>query len=121
MYLTALGLELFRIQLLARGSSPVIMRYCRIAPLTTITYHVKEHQAAKNVSTFIAGLKKDVKSMRAHISSMEDNTLKLIDVEDKVDKMEADAEATNSTPEFVVNDETGRCPLTLLTTGPPPR
>ena len=32
VYLTSLGIELFRIQLMAIWSSPVIMRYCRLAP-----------------------------------------------------------------------------------------
>ena len=119
VYLTGLGLELYRIQLLARWSSPVVMRYCRLAPLSSITDHVREHQAANNVSKLIAGIKNDVKSMKNQIASMETNTLKLIDIETKVSKLESDAEATNAPPQFVVNDETGCCHTILAMTGPP--
>ena len=76
----------------------MVMRYCRLAPLSTITDHVKEHQAANSVSKLIAGIKKGVKSMKAHITNMGSSTLKLIDIETKVDKLEADAVAANSPP-----------------------
>ena len=67
----------------------------------------------------IAGIKNDVKSMKTQIAIMETNTLKLIDIETKVGKLEADAEAINVPPQYVVNDETGCCHTILVMTGPP--
>ena len=57
VYLTSLRMELYRIQLLARWSSPVIMHYARLAPLTNITEHVRELQVAENMSNMIKNIK----------------------------------------------------------------
>ena len=56
--------ELFRIQLLASWSSPVIMRYARLAPLTGLTEHVQELQTTNNVAKIIAKMLEDIGGMR---------------------------------------------------------
>ena len=119
VFLTSLGLELFRIQLLARWSSPVIMRYCRLAPLSSITDHVREHQATNSVAKFLASLKKDVSGMSSQMAKMEEDTLKLLNIEAKVDKLETAAAAASQVPEYVINDDTGCCHKILVHSGPP--
>ena len=53
VYLTSLRMELHRIQLLARWSSPVIMHYARLAPLANVAEHVRELQVADNMSDMV--------------------------------------------------------------------
>ena len=41
MYLSSLGIELLKIQMLARWASPIITHYTRLAPLRSITNDFK--------------------------------------------------------------------------------
>ena len=41
VYLSSIGIEVSKIMLLARWDSPVVLHYCRLAPLKTITHDFK--------------------------------------------------------------------------------
>ena len=112
-------IELYRIQLLARWASAIIMRYCRLAPLTTITSHVRELQASNSVAKVIDKLNADVKAMADQLAVMDMNTQKLMNIEVNVASMEKQAEEAAAPPKYVVDDETKCCDTILCMAGSP--
>ena len=119
VYLTSLRMELFRIQLMARWSSPVIMRYARLSPLTDITDHVKELQVSNNLAKIVDRIRKDVKGMSKQLEDMDMTTRKLLEIEAKVADMQEIVDESNKDPPFVINEDTGCCHKILLKSGPP--
>ena len=119
VHLTAMRVELFRIQLLARWASPVIMRYARLAPLTGLTEHVQELQTTNNVAKIIAKMRNDIGSMKDMFKGWDENTSKLMDIELKVANLTGKIEEYTKDPEFVMNEATKICHRVLHMRGPP--
>ena len=104
---------------MARWTSPVILRDCHLAPLSSITDHVKEHQASNSVAKLLVILKKDITSMSSQMAKMEEVTMKLLNIEAKVDKLELATDAASRVPEYVIHDDRGCCHRIIVHTGPP--
>ena len=119
VHLTAMSVELFRIQLLARWSSPVIMRYARLAPLTGLTENVQELQTTNNVAKIIAKLRKDIGGMKDMFKNWEENASNLKDIELKVANLNDKIDDYAKDPEYVINDATKICHRVLHMRGPP--
>ena len=58
--LARMGIEIFKIQLLARWASPVVMHYAREAPMATITAQFKSAMMKDTSGDLIAKLTKGI-------------------------------------------------------------
>ena len=61
------------------------------------------------MAKLLATLKKDMTSMSSQMAKMEEDTLQLLNIEAKVDKLELAADAASRVPEYVINYDTGCC------------
>ena len=118
VYLTGLRMELFRIQLMARWSSPVIMRYARLSPLSNITDHVRGLQTSNNMAKIVDRIRREVSGVTQQLAKMDVSTRRLLTMEAKIADIEAQAE-TDKHLEFVVNDDSKCCHRVLIKTGSP--
>ena len=84
--LARLGIDIFKIQLLARWASPVVLHYARDAPMETITAQVKTALAKDTIGELINKLTKDVAMMETELKNMDQHTLDLIRLELEVVK-----------------------------------
>ena len=82
--LAALNLELWKIQLLARWASPLILHYARLAPLAGITQQVKELTETRTLGKLIEELRQDMRSMKETLPGIDENTKRLLELEIKV-------------------------------------
>ena len=89
-----LGLELFKIQLLARWASPVILHYAQLAPLEGITRQVKHLKDTKSLGELIQELRGDIAAIKTKLPNIDSQTNKLLELEvrvaDILDKKEGD-------------------------------
>ena len=74
VYLSSLQLELFKIQLMARWSSPIIMRYARSASLQGLTAHVADLQSGSSLAKTLKGLQSRVDEVDAKLAALDVHT-----------------------------------------------
>ena len=117
MWLAGMRLDLFRIQLLARWASAIVLHYARLAPLKDITEHVRELETANSLGKVIKALKDDLASMKKKMAKMDDNTKSLLQRE--VSIAVATDKAKERRPQYVTNTTTGCCNLVALAQGEP--
>ena len=115
VYLAAKRVELLRIQLLARWSSPIILHYARLAPLTGLTEHLKELEEVNSLGKVVKALKDDIASMQKKMT-MDDNTRKLLEREVQLASIQ-DAPAESTT--YVINSKTRCCHTVAYMAGHP--
>ena len=106
VHLTGKRLELFRVQLLARWASPVILHYARLAPLVGLTEHVRELQEVESLSTVANGIQQGLTGIEAKLRALDDNTAKLIRMEAHIQALTTKLDETNAGPIFVQNTVT---------------
>ena len=114
VYLSTVGIEVFKIQLLARWSSPIVTHYTRLAPLKTLAKDFK-HAAALKLGAETSARSKanegQLKKMRAILTKeakkWEEEFAKLNELIDKV-KKEA------GPPRYLLNTVTGAIHQILL-------
>ena len=114
-----LRMELFRTQLMARWSSPIIMRYARLSPLSDITDHVRELQTSNNMAKLAGRIRPEVSGVTQQLANLDDATRKLLNMEANVADLKVQREADKREPEFVINDDAKCCHRVLLKVGPP--
>ena len=123
--LSKLGIELFKIQLLARWASPVVLHYAREAPLETLTTQVKSSIAGDTVKELVDKLRKEVDGLKAELAKLDNNTAYLLKMEAEVARLtDAQDEAAideTAAKEFecVVNPVTKKCHRVLIKSGVP--
>ena len=119
VYLTGLRMELFRIQLMARWSSPVVMRYARLSPLSNITDQVRELRTSNNMANIVDRIRREVTGVTQQLAKIDDSTRWSLTMEAKAADVESQAEADKRLPEYVVNDDSKCCRRVLVKVGPP--
>ena len=116
VFLTALKVELYRIQLLARWQSPVIMHYARLAPLKSLTDQVKDVQSAMSLGKLMAEVQGSIEELTRKYAHLEANVL----AELKGDILATQRAATPAADRgFVRNDKTKCHHKVLVKTGHP--
>ena len=80
VYLASKGVELQRIQLLARWSSPIILHYARLAPLSGLTAHLRELEEVNSLGKVVKAPKDEITNMNTKLKSMDENTRRLLDI-----------------------------------------
>ena len=119
VYLTGLRMELYRIQLMARWTSQVIMRYARLSPLSSITDHVRELQTSNSMAKLVDRIRRDVAGVTQQLAQMDTATRKLLDLEVQITDLEEQWASDKRETEYVINEDTNCCHRVLLKTGPP--
>ena len=100
-YWASIGLEVFKIQILARWGSPVILRYVSEAPLQTITVDVQKRASLDKVWSAISELDKALSEDRVNAS--EEGC-----VQSRENKIPVQSEQTfESGPSWVINPKSG--------------
>ena len=123
--LARLGIEVFKIQLLARWASDVVLHYARGAPMETITSQVRSALADKTVTDLIEHLTAEVSQPKEDMAKMDTHTAKLLDIEAEVVRLTQEAESTPAAKEdteeaqYVINTITNKCHKILTRTGNP--
>ena len=112
-------MELYRIQLMARWSSPVIMRYARLSPLSSITDYVRELQTSNSMAKLVDQIRRDVSGVTQQLAQMDVATRKLLALEVKITDREEQRAADKRGTEYVINEDTNCCHRALLKVGPP--
>ena len=104
---------------MARWSSPVIMRYARLRPLSNITDHVRELQTSNDMANIVDRIRREIMGVTQQLAKMDDSTRRLLSMEAKIADVESQAEADKRLPEYVVNDDSKCCRRVLIKTGSP--
>mgnify|MGYP002281116694 CR=1 FL=1 len=124
--LSRLGLEVYKIQLLARWGSDVVLHYVRESPLETITKQVRGAIADKTVTDLVAKLAGEVDTLKKGLAAMDDSTAHLLRLEaelsqlkSKQDEDEAKGEGIVEKGSYIINPITGKCHKALVYTGLP--
>ena len=81
MDMSILGLELCKIQLLARWAWPVVLHYARLAPLEGITRQVKDLNDTKSLGKLLQELKGDIAAIKTKLPDLDSQTHKLLELE----------------------------------------
>ena len=76
--MAAHGLELFKLQLLARWSSDVILRYVRESPLKTLTSDYLRKQGANSVDEILAAMQSQSEEVKKRLESLDTRTMDMI-------------------------------------------
>ena len=69
-YLSGIGVELYKLALLARWSSPIIMRYVGEAPLATVTSDCRKLLAGAQLHTLVEDLNRKVEQNLVRLESI---------------------------------------------------
>ena len=112
-------MELYRIQLMARWSSPIIMRYARLSPLSSITEHARELQTSNSIAKMVDRLRREVSGATQQLAEMDTATRRLLALEVKITDLEEQRAAEKMETEYVINEDTNCCHRVLLKVGPP--
>ena len=117
VWLAGMRLDLYRIQLIARWASAMVLHYARLAPLKDITERVRELETVNSLGEVIKALTDDLASMKNKLAKMDSNTKALLEKEVAI-AVAAD-QAKKQTPKYVTNTTTGCCHLVSLATREP--
>ena len=117
VWLAGTRLYLYRIQLIARWASAMVLHYARLAPLKDITERVRELETVNSLGKVIKPLTDDLASMKNKLAKMDSNTKALLEKEVAI-AVAAD-QAKKQTPKYVTNTTTGCCHLVAMATGEP--
>ena len=117
VWLAGMRLDLYRIQLIARWASAIVLHYARLAPLKDITEHVRELGTVNSLGKVIKYLKDDLTQMKKKLLKMDANAKTLLEKE--VTVAIATEQAKKTAPKFVVNSVTGCCHLIAVASGEP--
>ena len=123
VYLSSLQLELFKIQLLARWSSPIILHYARSAPLVGMTAHVASLQSGTSLAKTLREFKGSLASVNAKLARLDSHTAshlrQELDLTARVQHLES-LPRTPDTQRYVVNTNSGKYHCILTHHGFPP-
>ena len=115
--LAALGLELWKIQLLARWASAQILHYARLAPLTGLTAQVRELQSSSSLGKMLEELRSSVGQLSSELASLEASTLEALRTE--AHQREQLAKSLDTPADIIVNNKTRAHHKVLVMTGSP--
>ena len=107
IYFSERNLEIYKIQLLARWASPVILHYARAAPLRNITEAVRDLNDINSLGKVIRTLKNDIKHIKANMSGIDGKTQKMLELEVAISNEREKQETSSSPPQYVRNLSTG--------------
>ena len=115
-----LNLELFKVQLLARWGSPVILHYARLAPLQGLTAQIKDLNSVGSLGKIVSQLRSKVKAIRDAVPAMDEYTQQLVELEVKMANL-IESKVSAKPPELPVvrNEKTGCHHHIIDTDGPP--
>ena len=105
MEFAVVNVDTYRIELLGRWGSDVVMRYAKLAPLTNLTEHVRDLQTTATLSDVIAELRTSLGVLSERFSEMK--TYVLDELRGEVKVADATAAETKAGEDFVVNSKTG--------------
>ena len=103
--LAELNVDMFRIQLLGRWGSDVVMRYARLAPIKHITEHVQELQSTSSLTEVIKELRESLADLSAKHAHLKQHIVE--ELREEMKAQEAIAVEATEDEEFVVNTKTG--------------
>ena len=105
-YFAYLGMELFKIQLLARWESSVIMHYARLAPIKGVAQHTVTLKTQTRLPDIIKELQASVVEMRAKLDAMESQTRARLEEELAIDVAEHDPSVDMVSLPYLLNLDT---------------
>lgn len=113
-YWASIGLEMFKIQILARWGSPVILRYVSEAPLQTITMDVQKRMSVDKVWNAISELDRN-------LSDMQVKAAEEVQVQSRKENPVRKKESSESGVSWVINPKSGvwHAPMLFGTQFPP--
>ena len=104
VYLTKIGLHIYKIQLLARWASPLITHYARLAPLKTLATDMKKALAKKDGKS---SRDRDKETMRKVRESVDEHMAKVKVEVERLEQMIKEAEAKRNPTKYLKNRVTG--------------
>ena len=110
MHLASSGLELFKLQLLARWSSDVILRYVRESPLSRVTSDYLRESQSHSLDSLLKSLEESKDMHKEKFSRLDDLTQEMIKSEMGLRKELSDLKAQvchASSPLYVENLKSG--------------
>ena len=99
-YWASIGLEMFKIQILARWGSPVILRYVAEAPLQSITMDVQKRMSVRTVWSAISELDKTLSDLQ--VKAAEEGS-----VQSRETNPVRDERSSGSGASWVINPKSG--------------
>lgn len=114
VYLSSLGLELFKLQLLARWSSAIVLHYARTAPLAELTTSVARLQSHRSLDDVLSTMRSSIDSLTTQIGTLDVCTAQHINEESSLKRrLEAlesrhDESRPASFREYVVNEQSSK-------------
>ena len=107
--LATAGIEIFKIQLLARWRSPIVLRYAQDAPLAALTTDFNTRRQANDLGQMIEAVKSGEASQRKKLEHIEASLIELIvregELRERLDEKEAPL--LGSSGGFLVNRKSG--------------
>lgn len=107
--LATAGIEIFKIQLLARWRSPIVLRYAQEAPLASLTADFNMRRQAQGLSELISVAKSGDATQRKQLENIEASLIDLIvregELRDRLEEKEAPP--VTSAGDFVINEKSG--------------
>ena len=110
VYLTRIGLQVYKIQLLARWASPLITHYARLAPLKTLSTEMKSALAKQSKRDSSERMKETMKKVK---KSVDEHIVKVKAEVERLESMIREAEAKRNPTKYLKNRVTGISHLIL--------
>ena len=101
--LSALGIELYKIEILARWRSPMVLHYAQQAPLDSITKDLNSALQKSTMAEVLQGLKDKVGEIVTHLEHVDTATVKNLDEASAIRDRVAFLEQANLPGGYVIN------------------